>query len=327
MKKSALLVVVILLAMGCESKQKGIMFPPIPVMTIGETEYYSSRETDSLVFSARAGESNPPIQELYIRSVQNQKFKWSVSKRSSWLSVAPTSGIAPTKLSFFCDIANMPAGIYRDTVVFSSKETSNPTRELQVILRLTPPPVYIDIRPYKILIGEEGFFKEYTDGFRIDYSGMVTINSKTYIIYSTSDTSFTHWLFYQEKLAGFISSVYDTVIFESSLTVFPDSLRTEYLFLVETSFEFEGKTFDFGYYYFIADTNITLITPAGNFNNVLCLRAEFCLWTDDDVPWYSFYKINLAPSVGVVKLEFLYSDLPVREFKSGFVNGTYYGSP
>jgi hypothetical protein len=165
MKKATLLVVVILLAIGCESKQKGIMFPPIPVMTIGETEYYSSHETDSLVFSARAAESNPPVQELYIRSVQNQNFKWYVSRKSSWLFISPTFGTAPTKLSFFCNTADMPAGTYRDTVVFSSKETSNPTRELQVILSLTPPPVYIDMRPYKIPIGEESFFKEYTDGF------------------------------------------------------------------------------------------------------------------------------------------------------------------
>lgn len=328
MKRLAVLsAVALLMITGCSSKPTGVVVPPIPVMTIGETEYYTSGETDSLVFFARVGESNPPIQELYIRSIQNQKFKWSVSKETNWLSVFPTWGIAPTKLSFSCNTTGMPVGTYRDTVVFSSKETSNPTRSLQVILHLKAPPVYVDMRPYRIPIGEEGFFKEYTDGFRIDYSGTSTINSKTYFIYTTSDTDFTHWLFDQEKLTGFVSSVYDTVIFDSSLTLFPDSLRTEYLFLVGTNFKFEGKTFGFGYDYSIVDTNITLTTPAGNFNKVLCLQAEFLIWTEDDLPWYVQCKISLAPNVGIVRFEFRYPDWPVREFKAGFVNGTHYGSP
>jgi len=331
MKKIAqLFAVALLMITGCSSKPTGVVVPPIPVMTMGDTEHYSGRDTDSLVFSGRAGEGNPLVQELYIRSMQNQNFKWSVSKKSNWLSITPLFGMAPTKISFTCNIAGMSVGTYRDTVVFRSKETSNTTKLLHIILCLSPPPpppVYIDMRPYMIPIGEEGFFKEFTDGFRIDYSGNVTINSKQYFIYSTSDTSFSDWLFDQEKLAGFISSIYDTVILDSCMALFPESLHTEQFFMATSNFKFNGEIFGFGYDYSIVDTNTTVTTTAGAFSEVMCLQAEFGIWTDYDLPVYVKYKVYLAPDVGAVKFEFTYPDWPVREFKSGFVNGIRYGSP
>jgi uncharacterized protein (TIGR03437 family) len=84
--------------------------------TVAPTPVISSSVT-SLTFISRLGGAAPPAQSFPVAgSVTGAAFNAAVSSNAPWLSVSPSSGVAPADISVSVDATGLPAGTYFATV-------------------------------------------------------------------------------------------------------------------------------------------------------------------------------------------------------------------
>ena len=76
--------------------------------------------TTSLTYSATQGGSNPSSQSVTIANTGGGTLTWSASKSSSWLTISPTSGDAPSSLTGSVDVSGLTYGTYVDTIEVTS---------------------------------------------------------------------------------------------------------------------------------------------------------------------------------------------------------------
>jgi hypothetical protein len=100
---------------------------------------------DSISFEATTGQSSPPAQTLNITNVGAGTLNWTASWNSSWLSVSPAYGTAPSNVSVFANISGMSSGTYYDTIVVSDPNATNNPVLVPVKLVLHEPPPTIDL--------------------------------------------------------------------------------------------------------------------------------------------------------------------------------------
>jgi hypothetical protein len=100
---------------------------------------------DSINFAAVVGGISPASQVLRITNAGEGTLQWTASKKSSWLSLAPPYGTAPSNVQVGVSIYGMTEGIYYDTIVIAGIGATNSPVEIPVRLTLTPPPPTIKL--------------------------------------------------------------------------------------------------------------------------------------------------------------------------------------
>ncbi len=118
-------------------------------ITIGEPSLPPHIEVDpaSLSFEAIIGFPPPLAQVLSIANSGDGTLTWTASVSSSWLTVNPPGGAAPTATSINVSHAALSAGTYYDTIVISSPEADNSPQRVPVQLEVTQLPPHIVVTP------------------------------------------------------------------------------------------------------------------------------------------------------------------------------------
>ncbi len=101
----------------------------------------------SMSFEGTVGYPNPPSQPLSINNGGDGTLTWTASFSSSWLSVNPASGTAPSVTSVSVNHTGLPEGTYYDTVVISSPEADNSPQRIPIQLDVISLPPQIALSP------------------------------------------------------------------------------------------------------------------------------------------------------------------------------------
>lgn len=88
----------------------------------------------SFTFSATAGGANPANQSLSISNTGGGTLTWSASTNTTWLSVSPTSGTAPSTTTVSVNIAGLAVGTYNGTITITATGASNSPLNVPVTL-------------------------------------------------------------------------------------------------------------------------------------------------------------------------------------------------
>ncbi len=99
----------------------------------------------SFVFSAVEGDPPPPPQVLQITNTAAGTLNWTATWNSSWLSVSPAFGTAPSSVQIFANTTGMSTGTYYDTITVSDPNAINNPVPIPVQLNITEPPPTIDL--------------------------------------------------------------------------------------------------------------------------------------------------------------------------------------
>jgi len=118
-------------------------------ITIGEPSFPPHIELapDSMMFEAIVGYPPPGPQSLSITNTGQGTLVWSASFSSSWLSVNPSSGTAPSATAIRVDHAALPEGTYFDTVFISAPDADNSPQGLPIRLEVVTLPPNIVVSP------------------------------------------------------------------------------------------------------------------------------------------------------------------------------------
>ncbi len=104
----------------------------------------------SLQFTAGVGGSNPAAQSLNITNTGTGTLAWTATGTSdtgSWLSVSPSSGTAPSKLSVAVNAAGLTAGTHQGTIQITSAGASNSPLTIAVTLIVAGAPPTLTVTP------------------------------------------------------------------------------------------------------------------------------------------------------------------------------------
>ena len=93
----------------------------------------------SLSFTATAGGSNPANQTVSITNTGGGTLNWTASEASTWLTISPTSGTAPSTLTASVNISGLTAGTYNGTITVSATGATNTPVSIPVTLTVTNP--------------------------------------------------------------------------------------------------------------------------------------------------------------------------------------------
>ncbi len=102
-------------------------------------------EPDSMIFEGVTGQSSPPAQTLSITNIGVGTLNWTASWNSSWLSVSPSYGTAPSNISVFANSTGLSSGTYYDTITVSDPSATNNPVLVPITLILQEPPPIIDL--------------------------------------------------------------------------------------------------------------------------------------------------------------------------------------
>lgn len=92
----------------------------------------------SMSFSATAGGANPSSQSLSITNTGGGTLNWTASSNQTWLSIAPTSGTAPSTPSVSVNITGLAAGTYNGAISISATGATNTPVSVPVTLTVNP---------------------------------------------------------------------------------------------------------------------------------------------------------------------------------------------
>jgi hypothetical protein len=101
----------------------------------------------SMTFEGTVGYPSPPSQALTISNGGGGTLDWTASTVSSWLSVNPSSGTAPSVTAVKANHTGLPEGTYYDTVVIAAAGADNSPRKLPVQLNVISLPPQIVVSP------------------------------------------------------------------------------------------------------------------------------------------------------------------------------------
>jgi len=117
------------------------------VMTVGTPPNppHISLSPTSMEFTGTIGFGDPSDQVLHIDNSGGEDLFWNATQSSSWLSLSPTSGQAPSVSQVSVSMSGLPVGTYFDTIVVSSGDADNSPQIVPVtfnIVQLPPNIVY-----------------------------------------------------------------------------------------------------------------------------------------------------------------------------------------
>ncbi|MCX6825780.1 MAG: dockerin type I domain-containing protein, partial [candidate division Zixibacteria bacterium] len=102
---------------------------------------------DSFYFEGIAGSVPPSPQILRIENLGQGQLRWKASKKSTWLSILPPNGTAPSNVQIYANTSGLPVGIYSDTIVVSDTNATNNPVPVPVRLEVMQPPPTISLSP------------------------------------------------------------------------------------------------------------------------------------------------------------------------------------
>jgi hypothetical protein len=112
--------------------------PPQPEIDLNPT---------SFTFNGTVGGANPNPQVLNIVNIGDGSLNWSATWNSSWLTVSPSNGTAPSNPAVSVNIFGLTAGTYEDTITISDPNAVNSPQYVPVTLELINPPPEIELVP------------------------------------------------------------------------------------------------------------------------------------------------------------------------------------
>jgi hypothetical protein len=110
----------------------------------------------NLSFTAVEGGANPPAQQVNIINKGGGVVNWLAVKDASWLSVSPSSGVAPAAMNVSIDITGLPAGNYVGYIDVDGRHPKSlccadpcfeTVRVSLLVIPPTPTPVSSHLRP------------------------------------------------------------------------------------------------------------------------------------------------------------------------------------
>ncbi|HMG35958.1 MAG TPA: S8 family serine peptidase [Blastocatellia bacterium] len=93
----------------------------------------------SFTFSATAGGANPASQSLSVTNNGGGTLTWSATDDGTWLTIAPTSGTAPSTVTLSVNTAGLAAGTYNATITVSATGATNSPVSVPVTLTVSNP--------------------------------------------------------------------------------------------------------------------------------------------------------------------------------------------
>jgi len=90
-------------------------------------------------FQYTIGWPNPLAKALSITNTGQGTLDWSATNSSSWLSVNPSGGTAPSTVSINVTVAGLTEGIYEDTIVITCAGADNSPQRVPVTLTVIKP--------------------------------------------------------------------------------------------------------------------------------------------------------------------------------------------
>ncbi len=106
----------------------------------------------SLTFEGTVGYPNPPSQAVSIGNSGGGTLGWTATFSSSWLSVSPASGTAPSVTAVTANHSGLAEGTYYDTLVISSPDADNSPQRIPIQLDVISLPPQIAVSPTSFTI-------------------------------------------------------------------------------------------------------------------------------------------------------------------------------
>ncbi len=97
----------------------------------------------SLAFAAVAGGADPAPLTINVTNAGDGTLDPTVSTATAWLSVDPTSGIAPFAITVSASVGGLTPGTYEDTVTISDPDATNDPVKVPVTFQVFAPPVIV----------------------------------------------------------------------------------------------------------------------------------------------------------------------------------------
>lgn len=101
----------------------------------------------SFAFEGTIGYPSPPSQALSITNGGGGTLSWTASASAPWLSINPSSGLAPSVTSINVNHAGLSEGTYYDTIVISAPDADNSPKKIPVQLDVISLPPQIVVSP------------------------------------------------------------------------------------------------------------------------------------------------------------------------------------
>jgi hypothetical protein len=101
----------------------------------------------SMTFEGTIGYPSPPSQALSITNGGGGTLTWTAAFSSSWMSVNPAGGSAPSVTAVRVDHTGLPEGTYYDTLVISSPDADNSPLRVPIQLNVVSLPPQIAVSP------------------------------------------------------------------------------------------------------------------------------------------------------------------------------------
>ena len=142
----------------------------------------------SLTFTAQAGGTAPPTQQVSIRSSSGTARNFTVTTSATWLTAKPTTGTTPAVLSVAVNPAGLTAGTYTGTVRVSVPH-SETARQVSVTFTVTAATRHLTATPSTL-----AFSYQKGGSLPSSQSVSVRVNTGPAVGFKVSVTSGGSWL-------------------------------------------------------------------------------------------------------------------------------------
>ena len=96
-------------------------------------------DSDSLVFTAAEGDTNPSPAQVVVAELHNRAISFTCAARSSWVILPHSSGTTPASVAVGINLIGLHSADYLDSIQVASSSAINSPRWVRVILHLGPP--------------------------------------------------------------------------------------------------------------------------------------------------------------------------------------------
>jgi len=100
---------------------------PRPIITL---------DRDKFDYIGLIGEMMSITDSFSITNAGDGRLVWSISHEYDWFTVTPESGTAPSTVILYIDVASLPSGLYRDTIIVTSRNAVNSPQYIPIVLNL-----------------------------------------------------------------------------------------------------------------------------------------------------------------------------------------------
>lgn len=121
-----------------------------PDFTVTVTGPILTVTPDPIRDSALAGSTTPVTRSLTIENTGSGSVNWTATNKTTWLSLAPGSGTAPTTVNLTLNPTGLPAGVHEDTVIVTDGGTALGSPDTTIVTFVIEQPV-LAVSPAQII--------------------------------------------------------------------------------------------------------------------------------------------------------------------------------